>query len=202
MTDETPTDADDRPIAGLRDYPAPEPADGWFDAAMADAVAAVTARRRRRTGGIAAALAASLALWVVVAQWPATNDATPAVVDAGALPGVSIALAEPETLRLVFASATPLDAATLTVDLPDGVELDGFPGRRSVSWETRLVEGRNLLPLRLVAVGSGGGELTARLQHGERSRTFRLLVSVDDAHTGRVPAEILNTMPGRMPGAA
>ncbi len=94
------------------------------------------------------------------------------------IPGVSIALAEPRTVNLVFASATALDSATLTVTLPDGIELDGFPGQREITWETSLSEGKNLLPLTLVAVTPAGGELLARLEHDDRDRTFRLRVNV------------------------
>jgi hypothetical protein len=78
----------------------------------------------------------------------------------------------------VFASATALDSATLTVTLPEGIELAGFPGQREIAWQTSLVEGKNLLPLKLVALTPAGGELLARLEHDNRNRTFRLRVDV------------------------
>ncbi len=92
---------------------------------------------------------------------------------------MSVALEQPRTVNLVFASAAPLAAATLTVTLPDGIELDGFPGQREITWETSLSEGRNLLPLTLVALTPAGGELLARLEHEDRNRTFRLHVTVN-----------------------
>ncbi|HEY5624586.1 MAG TPA: anti-sigma factor, partial [Gammaproteobacteria bacterium] len=99
--------------------------------------------------------------------------------DAGStIPGVTIAMEEPRTVNLVFASATALDSATLTVTLPDGLELDGFPGQREISWTTSLKEGRNFLPLTLVALTPAGGELLARLEHDDRDRTFRLRLDV------------------------
>jgi hypothetical protein len=105
------------------------------------------------------------------------ND--PRLPEAGpAIPGVTIALAEPRTVNLVFASATALESAMLTVTLPDGIELDGFPGQREITWETSLSAGKNLLPLTLVAVAPAGGELLARLEHDARERTFRLRVDV------------------------
>ena len=61
-------------------------------------------------------------------------------------------------MNLVFSSAEALDSATLTVTLPAGVELEGFPGQSEITWETSLAEGRNLLPLRLIAVAPAGGE--------------------------------------------
>ena len=57
-------------------------------------------------------------------------------------------------------------------------ELAGFPGQREVTWETSLVEGKNLLPLKLVALTPAGGEVLARLEHENRGRTFRLRVNI------------------------
>jgi hypothetical protein len=95
-----------------------------------------------------------------------------------AIPGVTMALEEPRTVNLVFSSTSALESAMLTVSLPEGIELAGFPGQREISWETSLNEGKNLLPLKLVALTATGGELLARLEHDDRNRTFRLQVDV------------------------
>jgi len=87
-------------------------------------------------------------------------------------------LEEPRTVNLVFASATALDSAMLTVTLPDGLELAGFPGQREIKWQTSLNEGKNFLPLTLIAVSPMGGEVLARLEHNDRNRTFRLRIDV------------------------
>jgi hypothetical protein len=71
-----------------------------------------------------------------------------------------------------------MESATLTVSLPNGVELAGFPGQSEISWETSLNEGRNLLPLKLIALTPVGGELLARLEHEDRDRVFRLQLDV------------------------
>ena len=125
--------------------------------------------------GFGSAIAAGLAIWMISAMLmttPQLPDAEPAV------PGVTIALAQEKTVRLVFASASALDSATLTVSLPEGIELSGFPGQRQITWETSLEEGENMLPLTLIALTPAGGELLATLEHKDRNRTFRLLVEV------------------------
>ena len=94
------------------------------------------------------------------------------------IPGIAMTLEEPRTINLVFASASALDSATLTVILPEGIELAGFPGQREIAWQTSLVEGKNLLPLELIALTPAGGEVLARLEHKDRDRTFRLHVDV------------------------
>jgi hypothetical protein len=161
----------------LQDYPAPAPDEGFYERALVRATHEGSKRQRNRwmLTGFGAAIAATIAVWVIggmffgAPQLPAADSA---------IPGVTIAMAEPRTVNLVFASATALDSATLTVTLPDGIELDGFPGQREITWETSLSEGKNLLPLTLVAVTPTGGELLARLEHDDRDRTFRLRVDV------------------------
>ncbi len=169
---------DDREIqALLKGYPMPEAATGFYDQALVRATHEGSRRQRNRwlMTGFGSAIAASIAVWVISGMLLSTPEMQ--IPDA-AIPGVSIALEQPRTVNLVFASATSLAAATLTVTLPDGIELDGFPGQREITWETSLDEGRNLLPLTLVALNSAGGVLLARLEHDDRNRTFRLRVDV------------------------
>jgi len=172
------TDRQDQEILELlKDYPMPAADAGFYDQALVRATHEGSRRQRNKwmLTGFGAAVAATIAAWMIGGML--LND--PQLPGAGpAMPGVTIALAEPRTVNLVFASESALDSATLTVSLPDGIELDGFPGQREISWETSLREGKNLLPLTLVALTPTGGELLARLEHNERDRTFRLRVEV------------------------
>ena len=173
---------DDREIAALlKDYPVPQPGAGYFDRALLRATHEGSRRQRNRwlLTGFGSALAAGLVLWVFAGFLVSSKDlpgADPAVDSA--IPGITIALAEPHTVKLVFASVEALDAATLTVLLPEGIELSGFPGQREVTWETSLRAGKNLLPLKLIATSPYGGEVLATLRHDDRGRTFRLRVDV------------------------
>ena len=161
----------------LKDYPVPEAQAGFYDQALVQAAHQGARRNRNRwlLTGFGSAIAAGLAIWVITAMLmttPQVPDVDPAI------PGVTIALEQEQTVRLVFASAMALDSATLTVSLPEGIELAGFPGQSEITWETSLEEGKNLLPLTLIALTPAGGELLARLEHKDRNRTFRLLVEV------------------------
>jgi len=164
---------EDREIqALLKDYPMPEAATGFYDQALVRATHKGSRQQRNRwlMTGFGSAIAATIAIWAISGVLLTTPDLPD--------PGASIALEQPRTVNLVFASSTSLDSATLTVSLPDGIELEGFPGQREITWETSLNEGRNLLPLTLVALSPAGGELLARLEHDDRDRTFRLRVDV------------------------
>lgn len=161
----------------LKEYPAPDADPDFCDRALVRAVHKGSRRQRNRwmLTGFGSAIAAGLAIWAITAMLmttPQLPDAAPAI------PGVTIAMEQEHTVRLVFSSAQALESATLTVSLPDGIELAGFPGQREITWETSLKEGKNLLPLTLIALTPAGGELLARLEHKDRNRTFRLRVDV------------------------
>ena len=177
MSTEHVNERDQEILELLKDYPVPQAAEGFYDQALVRATHEGSRRQRNRwlLTGFGAAIAATLAVWVVGGML-LTNPQIPD--ERASIPGVTIALEEARTVNLVFASANALDSATLTVTLPDGIELSGFPGQREITWETSLNKGKNLLPLTLVAVQPAGGELLARLEHDERNRTFRLRVDV------------------------
>ncbi len=159
--------------AALRTLPAPTPRQGFVDQALSRATgAAAGAVRTPRRGVLGMALAASLVLGVAVGVFLVTR---PAPVQT-----VALTLERPETVRLMFNSAKPLQAATLSLALPGNVELVGY-GDRELSWQTDLREGGNLLQLPLVARGTAKDELVASLSHGGTSKTFRLKFEVDNA---------------------
>ena len=172
------TDKQDQEIqALLRDYPMPEATADFYDQALVRATHEGSRRQRNRwmLTGFGSAIAAGLVLWLIGGFFltaPGLPDG------AGSVPGIVMTLEEPRTVNLVFASAEPLEHATLTVRLPDGIEMSGFPGQREISWETSLNAGKNLLPLKLIATSPLGGEVYATLEHNDRGRTFRLQVDV------------------------
>jgi len=172
------THTEDRELLELlRDYgdvSVPCPADGFYDRAIARAVHEGHTRQRRRwiMTGFGGAVAAAMALWIVSGMFMTTPDMQDAAV-----PSVTMALEQPQTFNLVFSSATALEDATMTVLLPEGVEIDGFAGQREISWITSLREGRNILPLTLIATAPVSGELMATLRHDDDDKTFRLQVT-------------------------
>ncbi len=178
-TDQTPAEGQDDPAvqALLKDYPMPQADTAFYDRSLARAAVEGSKRQRNRwlLTGFGSAVAAGLAV-LLISGLLATSPDLPTADDT--MPGVTIALETPRTVNLVFASATALDSAMLTVSLPDGIELSGFPGQREITWETSLDEGRNILPLTLIALTPNGGELLAVLEHGDRDREFRLLLDV------------------------
>ena len=161
----------------LKDYPMADASAGFYDQALARATHEGTRRQRNRwvMTGFGSAIAAGIVLWLIGGFFLTAPDIPQ---PDPTIPGIAMTLEEPRTVNLVFASKMALDDATLTVTLPAGIELAGFPGQREISWQTSLDEGRNLLPLELIALTPVGGEVLARLEHDNRGRTFRLRIEV------------------------
>jgi hypothetical protein len=87
-------------------------------------------------------------------------------------PAVTLTIGEPRTINLVFDSRAALANVEFTVDLPPGIELADHAGERRIIGQSKLTGGDNALPLTLVARGGSGGQLAARLRHGDDQKVF------------------------------
>ena len=93
------------------------------------------------------------------------------------LPGPQIVLAaQPvelgpggHTVALMFRASAIVQNASISVWLPDGVQIAGRPNARQLSWQTDLKPGPNLLELPLLATGAAGGTLSDRMVIGTSS---------------------------------
>jgi len=168
--------------AQLRMLPAPALTPGFAERALAKAAAPVAAGRIGHRAVLGMALAASLVLGLGVAVILFAVRPEPVHT-------VVLTAWQPESVRLMFNAARPLLGATLSLSLPENVEIVGYGDRRELSWKTDLREGSNLLQLPLVMHGPAGGELVARLSLGASSKTFRLKIEVRRADgAGALPA--------------
>lgn len=151
------------------------PGDDFYARALARATRDGSRRQRNRwvMSGVGGTIAAALLVWVMSGFFFTAPELPQADV-----PAVTMALEQPRKLNLVFSSAAALTDATMTVVLPEGIEVDGFPGQREIVWMTSLKEGRNVLPLTLIATSPAGGELLATLRHENDDKAFRVRVTV------------------------
>lgn len=156
---------DEALMRALRDLPVPPAATDLLEGGLARAQE--RKRRNRRLvnfGGLA--VAASLVLAVAVGLLaPGSAPEGPTVV--AVTPG------QTERVNLVFNSPSRLEGVTLSVAVPDGVEIAGYPGKRKLTWQTTLESGRNLLRLPVILRGAGG-VLRADVQIDDTRRSFDL----------------------------
>lgn len=167
----------------LRAMPIPAPSEGFADRVMRVAVERNAARHHRRgfAVGFSSAIAAGLALWLVVGLMPMQPD------DGSEVSEISIAVNEPREVTLAFNSARALEGAKISIQLPENVALVGYPGRRTLEWETDLAEGENVLRLPVVATGVEGGQLVASLVHGNKVQTLKINLKAVKANLSEQP---------------
>lgn len=108
------------------------------------------------------------------------------------MPGLRLELNEVGELHLALESRRSLEEAIFTVMLPEGVELDDYPGQREVSWVGRIESGSNVVVLPLRSKEGKGGEITAHIAHIERQRSATLKMEAETdppPETEPAPAE-------------
>jgi hypothetical protein len=83
-----------------------------------------------------------------------------------------------ERVGLMFRTTDALHDASISVWLPDDVQIAGRPHVHHLSWHTDLKPGPNLLELPLQATGSHGGTLVVRLSQGSVVKTLEIPIAV------------------------
>jgi len=154
-----------------------EPAAEGFEKRVLEYATARSSSRARVVRGVGGALIAACAASVLTLALLGPHGQVPSSGHTVAVPVVAMTIDEPRKINLVFASNTAVDEVSLTVELPSGVEIAGYAGRREVRWRTSMQTGKNYLPLELVARESASGQLVARVRHGDAEKVFRVFVT-------------------------
>ncbi|NJN50789.1 MAG: hypothetical protein HC809_02400 [Gammaproteobacteria bacterium] len=161
--------------ASLGRLPVEAPSAEYFERALA------FARRQRRrndprrsskTGTFALAAVATIVL--AIGAMTLTQRFAPSA----GMPEVMIALEGTGSVNLVFSTTTALAGAKVSLEIPEGIEVVGYPGRRSLEWTTDLRPGKNVLRVPLLAHAAVADELVARLSHDSGAKEFRVRVRV------------------------
>lgn len=124
-----------------------------------------TAARGRQA--IAATLLAGFiggaAFWAVVDELRQESPAYPLISHTQT---ITLPVTGVKKISLAIDSDRPLTEVTFTIELPDGVELDGYPGQRQLSWQGQLQVGLNRLTLPLLTHRQAReGLLKARIEY-------------------------------------
>jgi len=133
---------------------------------------------RRFLNGFVTALAASVFLWVVSPVFSPMIFAPQESHDGSNV--ISVAMNETRPVRLLFEAPGDIAQVSLSIELPANVELNGYPGRSQLSWNTSLKKGQNVLALPINAIEAGQGELVAHLSYGDKTKTYRLILKTTD----------------------
>jgi len=90
-----------------------------------------------------------------------------------------VALSEPRSMDIAIETDRALVGASISIMLSGGIELDGFAGRRELSWTTDLEAGVNRLRLPVLAVDPAGGQMVVRLDHPDSKQVFVVRLKTD-----------------------
>ena len=138
------------------------------------------------------ALAATLVVGIVLGLLWADGDRFDRADPAAAIEAAPVTLGASGEERISIAVESPRSYADVEflVELPQGVELAGFPGQRSVSWRGHLAEGRSRLqlPLRMTSEMAVDGVLITRIRHSDGER--RLVVPLRREGLSKLPGGI------------
>jgi anti-sigma factor RsiW len=167
-----------RLLAGL---PTPAPRRGVFERMLNNAVEAPAPERfwrraARYPAGLAAAAAMLFAVGFLLGTRVTGRHTDGAQVVLAAQPvelGPTV-----QRVGLMFRTSDSLRDASITVWLPDDVQIAGRPNVRQLSWHTDLKAGANLLELPLLATGTRNGILLVRLSQGSLVRTLEVPIAV------------------------
>lgn len=162
----------------LREQPTAEPPAGLLERVVRRSALAGDAQPPRSRfwlgAGVGAALAASV-MFAFVASGVFESISQPSA----APPAFQVALGEPRNVNIAIEMERDLPDAVITVALAGGIEIDGYAGRRELTWTTNLEAGVNKLTLPIVAVDRTGGRLLVRVGHGDKERRFAMDVEME-----------------------
>lgn len=129
-----------------------------------------TLKAKPFVAGFSTAIAAGLVLWFlstlfIVQQQTITRPDE-----------MMISMNTTQSVRLMFDSPSDLEQVTLSIDLPENIELSGYSGQSELSWTTSFEKGKNILSLPVIAIEQGEGELIAQLKYGDKVKVFNLRI--------------------------
>lgn len=170
-----------RALQAERTVRVPDPPPQAFERAVRAATSrGLSYARSRRTFWIGMSVGAALAAGLAVAIVSTLGLLGPAA--SNGVPRVDVAVNEPRDVSIALASEQALEDAEIRIVLTGAIALDGFQGRKELSWRTNLDAGANQLTLPIIALGAQGGQVLVEVTHARKHRTF-----VVDVKTNQEP---------------
>ena len=113
-------------------------------------------------GGIAAGL---IAFFLLVSSFfsPVIEDQSmPVVLMGGGF----------QTIKVAIDSGQSIDSVELSIDISDNLALAGYGNQKSISWNSKLSQGVNVIALPVSALALGDGIITTRVRLDGKEKVF------------------------------
>ncbi len=153
----------------------PAPRDSFVDELIGNAIAQGERSRTWRNSLVATAAVVILSFGLVLGQNLIESSVGEVSFEVTMAPRIG------ETVEVVINSSTGSDAAMLTIELAENLELDGFPNERIVQWQTGLLKGKNLLRLPLILKDQQNSQFDIALSYGNTQQTITVMVRAIDS---------------------
>jgi len=162
-------------LVALKQLPVPPVRDGYEEKVLSFLKHEKSAKHHGKKGfivGFGTAIAASFALWMIFSPVSIFKPHSFEVLKV-----VKLEVKQQHAVDLVFNLDSDLSDATLTLELPERVEIVGYPGKSQFKWKTSLKKGANRLTLPLFATEKQNGILIASLVKDGKIKTFRININ-------------------------
>jgi len=106
---------------------------------------------------------------------------------------ITVALLEEREVTLAFNSPQPIQQASFEIQLPEGVEIRGYPGKQVLAWNGSLKNGQNILQLPIIVRSGNGGALKAVIHHQDQHKSFSINIKVAERNMSQQPVTIYQT---------
>ncbi len=160
----------------LKSMPVQPPETGFYDRVLEQTVR--TTHRNETlfwtSAGIGGAVAAGITAWLILAL-PVN---IPENTEQPLLDTVTISLNVERTVRVSFDSVGGLQAATIILQLPPGIEISGYEDRSEIKWAATVHPGKNILELPIVVRSGLGGNIVVQIEHDGKAKSFEFAVTV------------------------
>ena len=166
----------------LSDIPVPESTPGFAaralrQAAVAHSVAKAPRQKMMFASGFAAVLMVGVVLWFVTGIYGPQGEQ--GLTPLAQLAEVTIRLQEIRRVKLAFNAPADMERVRVSLELPEHVELEGYPGRKQIAWYTKLHKGDNVLNLPLSGLKTNEGRFIARIGSGEAFKEIHINLNVE-----------------------
>jgi len=177
-------------LQAMKTLPLTPMREGFAQQALRRATEQRSHQRRGFVKGFGSALVAGLAIWATTLVMMPNPLTTPA----NGVGQITLALHQERTVNLVFDAPAGFEDAMLSLNLPENVEVIGFPGQSHIACRTSLSQGRNVLPLPLKANSLADAQIVASIESGQSKKTFQVSVGVSEKASSNVaiaPADLV-----------
>ena len=149
----------------LRGVRVPPSSPGFSTRVIAHATRSTNTVPVRLLSYVASGIAASLIAFFMVSSFfnPVVEDQSmPIVLMGGGF----------ETMKVAIDSGQSIDSVELSIDISDNLAIAGYENQKSISWNSKLSQGVNVIALPVSAIALGDGIITTRVRLNGKEKVF------------------------------